>query len=280
MSDPGPLLVPIQVDAMALVGRSGRAIRRPQMIYDNVEDFTTPEPQPFGDPISQTPDELGVYLMWTLPAALRHGTQKQAGSGAVEFPFVPNRWLVIRILTQPGAPAAATSWIVESDALDDGTSPYLDANMTATQVGAKRDADTWTEPGAKGAPFLRAVAPGNPAFAAFQPHNENVFSIKDDLNGIDSGTLDYFVAGWYAGDGDPLGDRALDSLNWDAPDPAHPLSVFHISLPYDSPPGNPPYCCTYRQDVDLAGKPRCLTPSSVPSRIWSSACAATASSWP
>ena len=218
---------------MALVGRSGRAIRRPQMTYDNVEDFTTPEPQPFGDPIAQTPDELGVYLMWTLPAALRHGTQKQAGSGVVEFPFVPNRWLVIRILTQPGAPAAATSWIVESDALDGGTSPYLDANMTATQVGAKRDAGTWTEPGAKGAPFLRAVAPGNPAFAAFQPHNENVFSIKDDLNGIDSGTLDYFVAGWYAGDGDPLGDWALDSLNWDAPDLAHRTatrSLYHGAL--------------------------------------------------
>jgi hypothetical protein len=260
MTDAGPLLVPIQLDAFALVSRSGHVIRWPQMNYDAAKFFVTPEAAPFDGDIDQSEHELGLYLMWTLPAALRRAEQKDPGSGAVTFPLVPNRWLVVRMLTPPSGQSAKTAWIVESDyTAADGTSPYADpdpdaAAPTPTRLGKSFPLTTWAEPAPR-KPFLRAVSPGNPAFAAFQPANTNVFSIHDPLEDADSGTLDYFVAGWYAGDGDPLsewtaatdGDFAdvLERLQWVAPDPkmrTATRSMYHgllLDLKWDKDGGPP-----------------------------------------
>lgn len=218
MNDPGPLLVPISVKAMVLNNPAANFIRA-QMNYTNLANCQSPSPAPFQ---SDQPDfagdtrNRGVYLMWTLPAALRHGAQ--GADGTLSFPFVPNRWLVVRVYRPAGAgpePAVTpqvAAWVVQSDALNSSTgSFYADptqSTLTQTPLGAKvpiMPASPWQEPAATTAYFLKAVAESNPAFAAYQPFNQNIFSIHDDLatQAIGAGTLSYFVQGWYS---DPAAD--------------------------------------------------------------------------
>ena len=234
MSDPTPaLLVPVDVSAMVVSGRS-RNFRRWPMVYENLARGATPETAPFEfvqDDFADRAENQGVYVAWTLPEALRRGRQDPA-TGAVVFPAVPNRWLVVRMHGDPAARQAA-AWVVESDyvwpagARPDGT-PEGDPGRSARFLDAASDpaaprparlgrklpvgAGGWTEPGGA-AGRLTAVAPGNVSFAAFQPHNPNVFSLHDELalRGVPAGMLSYYVVGWYSrpGDDDPL-------AGWDA----------------------------------------------------------------
>lgn len=218
MNSPDPLLVPVAVKAMVLNNTAVNFIRA-QMNYNNLANCQSPSPAPFQ---SDQPDfasdtrNHGVYLMWTLPSALRHGTQ--GADGVLSFPFVPNRWLVVRVYRPDGggpAPAVTpqvAAWVVQSDALNSGAgSTYADptqSTLAQAQLGAKvpiTPASPWQEPIAPTAYFLKAVAESNPAFAAYQPFNQNVFSIHDDLvtQAIGAGTLSYFVQGWYS---DPAAD--------------------------------------------------------------------------
>jgi hypothetical protein len=84
------------------------------------------------------------------------------------------------------------------------------------------EADKWTEPGHS--LKLTAVAPGNPAFAYYQPACNNVFSLIDPLeeHTPDPDTFSYQVFGWFSNAADdPLAfdkdcDFAclLDKLGW------------------------------------------------------------------
>jgi hypothetical protein len=226
----GYLLVPMDVRAM-VVNDAARQLnyRRWTYSYDALPTFDTPEQSPWDSQSgnwSRDPSANGVYLFWTLPAALRQGAHDSA-AGATTWPLVPNRWLVVRYSGPPSRRQAA-GWVVESDFIGaDGTSPYLDPTAgTAVSIGRRIDLATgsWSETG-KGPLFLTAVAPGNPAFASFQPNTENVFSIHDSLGGVAAGTLAYAVMGWYS---DPADDilrktgkpdfaAALDALGWALP---------------------------------------------------------------
>lgn len=211
MSDPGPLVVPVQVQAMVLNNASVNFIRA-RMNYTSLAEYHSPSPAPFqqdDNNFAGSATNHGVYLMWTLPQALRHGTEQP--DGTFDFPLVPNRWLVVRLYRAAGAAPtdtpAAQAWVVVSDALgaSDGV-PYLDPRQaTPTQVllGHRQSISAsapWQEPGSAAAYFLRAVAESNPAFAAYQPFNQNVFSLFDDLStqNVAAGTLSYFVLGWYS----------------------------------------------------------------------------------
>lgn len=211
MSDPDPLLVPVQVQAMVLNNPAVNFIRA-KMNYTNLADYLSPSPGPFqqdDDNYAGDPANHGVYLMWTLPQALRHGTQNAAG--ALDFPFVPNRWLVVRVYRPGGGSLTQTpqaqAWIVQSDALgsSEGT-PYLDpraSTLSQVLLGNKVSLSAsapWQEPGNTVPYFLKAVTESNLAFAAYQPFNQNVFSLLDDLvtQNVGAGTLSYFVFGWYA----------------------------------------------------------------------------------
>jgi hypothetical protein len=239
--DPGPLIVPIDVKAM-VHNNPATVFIRGSMHYEKLSTFGDPNPTPFenefGDDFSQKRKYQGVYLMWTLPKALRHGSQGPGGRFA--FPLVPNRWLVVRLLragdADPAMPPTAAAWVVQSDYLNPdvnadqdhkATSAYIDPNsttgITQTLIGRKKkitltpDAP-WTEPIAA-APFLTAVAESNPAFAAYQPFNENVFSLFDDLKDIEDATLSYFVLGWYAqASADVLAPWKAGSKDNDFPD--------------------------------------------------------------
>ncbi|NUR91438.1 MAG: hypothetical protein HOY71_45825 [Nonomuraea sp.] len=201
-----PLLVPMDVKALLVndvVRRRG--FQRWQMAYVNLPTYTGPQPPPFsGDDTSWAtdPSHNGVHLHWTLPAALRRGSHDTA-TGVTTFPYVPNRWLVVRYSGPDPQARVATGWVIESDYVDvdDGTSAYLDPSAstpTPTLLGRCLPLSGWSEPGS-GTPFLTAVAPGNLAFASYQPYVANVFSMHDPLTGVTDGeVLSYLVAGWYS----------------------------------------------------------------------------------
>ncbi|ARZ72433.1 hypothetical protein SMD11_6857 [Streptomyces albireticuli] len=233
MSSQPPLIVPVQVDAF-LVNDRVRAIEPPGRWYadfEQLEDRQPPEPDPFDDAPGKP--GLGVHVQWLLPDALRRGFQ-DGPAAKVEFPVVPNRWLVVRYsrpADRPEETPAAAGWVVDSDFLDelDGTSAFLDPDPAAdrprpTLIGRAHDlADApWTEPEGR-RKFLTAIGPGLPTFATYQPYNENVFSFHDRLTDLTGpALLGYAVIGWYSDPSwdilhaPPEGDvRALlDSLRW------------------------------------------------------------------
>jgi hypothetical protein len=224
MSSPAPLIVPAEVSALVLNDTTVTMLRS-EMAYDQLAKMLSPAPAPFSATETDFATDVshhGVYLMWTLPPGLRR--QRRAPAGALgEFPFVPNRWLVVRLLRvpgqPPGQPAQVTSWVVSGDAIDNdnGRSAYIDPGsadeISPTRIGIKTPigpAAPWREPADQPPPyFLRAVAEANPAFAAFQPFNQNVFSIFDDLSKQGPATVSYYVLGWYH---DPRADPPADPL--------------------------------------------------------------------
>ena len=246
-----PLLVPVQLQAL-LVNPNVRAqgFQRWTMDYTALDAFASPEPAPFAglDPTwASSSANDGVHLQWTLPSALRRGVHDPA-TGVTTYPLVPNRWLVLRIwgpATQSGpARRSCTGWIVESDHLGtDGTSAYLDpaaATPTPVQIGRALPLATWTETGTRPL-FLTALAPGNVAFASYQPYGAGVFSFHDQAAGLSTGTtVSYLVAGWYS---DPSADilaaptqtggfaARLADLGWSAKGPQTATStLFHGAI--------------------------------------------------
>ncbi|HLO03999.1 MAG TPA: hypothetical protein VK191_12895 [Symbiobacteriaceae bacterium] len=229
MADPNVLLVPVEVKALVVNDRVriGQNFQRWSMNYQAMTNFVSPEPPPFSGNANDWPSNPaynGVYLHWTLPAALRQGAHETA-TGTTTYPLVPNRWLVLRYSGPLGA-RTATAWVVESDFLDpnQGTSPYIDpraSSLQVTSIGRKVNLNNpqWTETG-KPDLFLTAVSPANATFAAYQPYTENVFSIHDTLDGLsDQESLSYLVVGWYANSAkDPLADgeftTLLQELGW------------------------------------------------------------------
>ena len=152
-------------------------------------------------------DDMGIRLHWTLPSALAHGLQHK---GALNFPNVPNRWLILRLQNKDGQ-AAQKAWVVESDFVgEDGTCDWLklaNEKYTSTSIGKVYDFEEWAE-SHEDRPPLTAIAPGNPTFAACFDSCENVFAFHDDLDDLnkeDAFSLAYLLVGWYSnGKLDPL----------------------------------------------------------------------------
>ena len=184
----------------------------------------------------------GIYVKWRLPAAFTRGFSD--GSN-VTLPVVPNRWLVVRYAAATaGGPRTATAWVIESDAtnLTSNAKSYSDLGSSwvaspprpgdypiGTAIGRNVQlvaGQVWSEPPAAPAPFLTAVAPGNPAFAVFQPFCNNVFSFFDPLllSDVPPQPISYCVIGWYSdlvydplagGGSSPLAmDDVLAALDW------------------------------------------------------------------
>jgi hypothetical protein len=230
-----PLIVPVEASAL-VVNSAAMNFLRAGMHYTAVAECDSPAPGAFANDWGNfaEPQHQGIYVMWTLPKALRRRPSESS-----DFPFVPNRWLVVRLLTPettPDGPPEVTAWVVESDGIDavNGASAYVDptvtSTLTPTMIGLRRQitpASPWQEPSTTPPYFLRAVAEANPAFAAFQQFNENVFSVFDDLQnqGVPASTVSYYVVGWYS---DPAADilaadddaaelaTTLGTLGWSA----------------------------------------------------------------
>jgi hypothetical protein len=225
----GPrVLVPIAVDALVVETAAAAGSVWADVAIDPL-DRDAARPAPF-DTITGRP--AGVHLHWALPDALTRGAQPDApddaplaagadpfaeqpetiDAGATEFPAVPDRWLVARIVAGATTTAVRTvaAWVVES-ALDP-------ARRRATPLAQWRE-DRDDEP----APVLTAVGPGDPTFAVYYENTQNIVAFHDPLEGVARGPLTYLVCGWYSEIGrDPLHAAAterawhavLEQLRW------------------------------------------------------------------
>ena len=218
------LLVPVDVRVFVVTDDSvGRAASWGRPDYDNLRYLDRADPEPFNRvPPGPTGRAgfRGAIVHWSLPDALTAG--RQSGDGPVRYPAAPNRWLVAR-KAPDGARWAHRAWIVESDRISSsrtGGSPWPTPAGSQTSIGAVWPIEQW--PGERaprqdaretgngaGAEPLTAVGPADPAFAAFVPNVNAVFSFADDLADVraggDAGPLQYTVLGWYASaENDPL----------------------------------------------------------------------------
>lgn len=262
MADSAALIVPIEVDALAVNDevRLGVPFMRWKANFKLLQNNISPEGQPFdnNDAAHWNNDATanGIYLQWQLPQVLREGEHDPA-TGETTFPLVPNRWLVVRY-SGPTATRSATAWVVESDWIppdtnSTGTTPYLrPGTNSSVHIGRRLAAGDWPgESGGGQAPYVTAAGPGLLTFSTFQPYNENVLSLHDDLAGVpDQATLSYLVAGWYSTpDADPLDTAtSLSQLGWvlagdpttDAPPAHHSLYTGQVlGLQWDRTGGPP-----------------------------------------
>lgn len=202
MAESDVLLVPVTVEAMVVSRQAeAHAFRRWRPGFSALRTFDSPEPAAFepgiGVDFTQDARNVGVHLMWTLPRALR-----TAQGEPPVFPLVPNRWLVVR--RHGGGEREVVAWVVESDRAVPGDWFLNDGDEPAwTGIGQALPIQSWRETATAPA-FLRAFNPGNPLLAAFQPHQDNVFSFRDTIvsPGLEKDLLSYTVIGWYAQAGD------------------------------------------------------------------------------
>lgn len=253
MSGSQPLLVPMTVEAFVVndhVRLSGNPFMRTQMEYGALHMCANAQASMSGnDPNFTSPDVVhnvpssqyynGVYLKWRMPEALTRGAQDPV-SGVTTYPPVPNRWLIVR-MNGAATSRQATAWIVESDyvwpappsptTFAGEASLYVaeQQNMPVSiRIGRNVELGSWTESG--DSLHLTAVAPGNPAFAFYQPQNNNVFSFVDVLGDGSDDTLSYQVLGWFSDpQDDPLAGvdaenfaTVLQALGWTLPSGTDP----------------------------------------------------------
>jgi hypothetical protein len=240
------VLVPIVVDAL-VVRQTGAQwadtqMRRTDPAGTGVVDAKTLLPQPFAARSADRP--LGVYLHWALPEALTRGAQ----SDSIQFPALPDRWLIARISSSATHPdrRAVRGWILQAH--DDDPQPI--------------DLDAWHEPGAAPASIknpLTALGYGDVSWAGFFDNTQNRLAFYDDLKDVSAGPIAYLVCGWYSDPAnDPLGpaqvmslasfEARMQQLGWTLPDgdleKARVASAGHVDaaralgLPVNTPSAN------------------------------------------
>ncbi|MCA1558219.1 MAG: hypothetical protein LC731_06740, partial [Acidobacteria bacterium] len=172
-----------------------------------------------------------------------------APSPAISFPYVPNRWLVVRY--SPATSATQTrqtkAWLLQSDAIllnpskDDvwysnsfvNPFPSKAGAIEPIRLGTKATVlQSWAgESGETQKLFLQALGPGDATFTAYQPGVVNVFSFYDPIldqyassqnpdyqnnkqQFPENTALSYLVIGWYS---DPTHDPLYGPItSWDA----------------------------------------------------------------
>lgn len=145
----------------------------------------------------------GVHVQWILPEFLCHG--KQLEKEEVEFPKVPNRWLINRIWQNDEGQIKTKSWVILSDFINqnsDLNSNFLlekDNEFTAVTIGKVVDLESFKEEKTDEL-FLTAIGAGNAAFVNYAPNNQNVFSFIDELKDLENEAkvLTYLITGWYS----------------------------------------------------------------------------------
>jgi hypothetical protein len=218
---PGPsLLVPMTVDCL-LVGspdRTGATWAQTGNNYYNMWFRLLPDTPPPLQPKSDADAPLaGAHLMWTLPYALRHGQQQQEGknAGGVDFPTVPNRWLVLRTqygatgdlpnLTPTGEPPTLKAWVIQSDrmtTIQGAPTPYnqypdpTDTAQPVKSIGGSVLLSDWNGQTGANSPVIQAVGPGDVSWAVAYDNIKNVFGFYDELPNQKL-LVNYSVIGWY-----------------------------------------------------------------------------------
>ena len=214
------LLVPVHLDAMVINGNKSfwkdLSLNIDNLAIGNFSDnsglgyyLEKGVQQTAGDCFYKDKDGihlLGVHLHWVLPAALRHGVHDKV-TNSLQFPLVPNRWLVVRTDEQQ----QVKFWMVDSDYIDssatigrnwikqntDTTTGAL-KNIEPINIGRSMPFDSWVERNATPL-YLTVTAPGNPDFGSSYMHCKNVFGFYDDMAGAALGAkFSYKVYGWFS----------------------------------------------------------------------------------
>lgn len=213
------LMVPVRVDALVLTENlkvTETSADFSRLPYFNGQEDVNPR-NPYisetvlGKPFQNTNLNLepGVHLHWSLPDALTHGSQS---GNDIEFPTVPNRWLVTRLRGQtPGNRTVEKQWVVQSDYLHPEGSRLQSDAITITYEPKSGEFQPFRYMGrvlpggpetTEGSPRdeylegLTAVGYGDPQFAAFYPNCYSVFGFRDELP-ENIGKVVYEVIGWY-----------------------------------------------------------------------------------
>ncbi len=214
---PGPcLMVPVTVDVLLMgdVDKQAEttwAVTRTSYYNLAYGQLPTSAP-PFAERTMAAKPGPGAHLLWTLPYGLRHGAQSADGS-SVDFPAVPDRWLVTRIAWPAGGkPPQFAAVVVQSDLLSslgdvpDQVTQFPDpggAEGPVAQIGGTTALGAWTGALTPGGPVLTAVGPGDVSWAVAYDNVAGVFGMFDDISDLPAATLTYHVTGWYA---DPTRD--------------------------------------------------------------------------
>jgi hypothetical protein len=204
----GPrLLVPVTVEALVVTSASNATQFSIQALRLNQYNrFGVISPQPF---VSSGKPAQGVYLNWALPDGLTQGNKKE-GMNTVDYPFLPNRWMIVRFSADNTVPRAA--WIVESDywfgANEQPTdnrvvnSMFINADKNGDPqisiIGKAYDFATWKENGQNDELFLNAVGNSDPIFTAYAGNNQFVFGFTDSYSNTNAVEMSYMVCGWYS----------------------------------------------------------------------------------
>lgn len=218
---PGPqLLVPMATDIL-LVGNPDQNTTYASTKNSYYDLYMTPGavlPSPFSTSNLAT----GAHIMWSLPYSLRQGSQTDSQT-EVNFPLVPNRWLVTRFKYPSAAageggaitPPEVTACVVQSDTLYDISDnptihnqyPYPeDAGFPIRGIGVSEELSNWGGKAGSGKSFLKAVGPGALSWSVAYDNVNNVFSLYDsfDPNATEAAIYTYSIIGWYANPDDDV----------------------------------------------------------------------------
>ncbi|WP_414585832.1 hypothetical protein [Scytonema sp. PCC 10023] len=105
----------------------------------NEDDIVNTGPYISASVLGETTTQLpvGIHLHWALPDALTAGIHNEQ-TGQTDFPLVPNRWLVTRIISTKrdnSQVISHQSWVIESDHLSkDDPNPEIDLSKVTVPV--------------------------------------------------------------------------------------------------------------------------------------------------
>lgn len=228
-----PLYVPVELNVL-LLGKSEteRPLRDVFPKYDRLGENGL-----FGDDITNDNPVFrwgkpGAHLHWLMPDALLRGCQRE--DGEMEFPELPNRWIVIR-LSSEGDHIRRKAWIIQSDKLsppgERQTENGMEKSAAPCLLYDEKDG-IWKPAGENGAYFtylgdeavygseteprsrldrLTAVGTGDHLFAAMYPLCSTVFGFYDPLSEACAGRYTYLVCGYYS-------DSASDPFSGGSPE--------------------------------------------------------------
>lgn len=160
-------------------------------------------------------DDRGVYLRWLLPPGLRHSYKP----GSLDFPALPDQWLIVRFCRRGGVPQTTRAWFLDGGLYVDSDDSDDEANMlvaaggeyVAQRVGKVVPLEEF-KPEEFGGERTTVTALGNsetgsPTFTANVAENRNVFSWHDSLEDLREPratgkvpkdvSLTYLLLGWY-----------------------------------------------------------------------------------
>ncbi|HKY29740.1 MAG TPA: hypothetical protein VJM12_17505, partial [Pyrinomonadaceae bacterium] len=227
LTDSTHLLIPIHVDAL-LVGQKPRHFSWADLSPDYTKlkrDFYLGVDLRDLEGSGSGPSP-GLHLHFKLPAAMTHGTST-AGGAELDFPKLPNRWLVVRYYQSASNSNILTkAWIIRSDAPgpDDAVGwPVLPGTKDAGPLQIRRTGKCEVLPQT---PFreddvaaeltITAVGNGDVGFSAHYPACHSILGFHDDLKNPDvlaKTKLSYLVAGWYSAATDDFLQAFINGLD-------------------------------------------------------------------